>query len=456
MPFESEFASYEPMRRVLESEKVKKIEKRFRVRNQSKADEDKLMEALVYKSDFLESDITPDLILAFDGSCLSVKAENGFPGAELGYITIASVLIDMKLVREVASADIIDPKKFRETENASSIDTVFPGCNVVLDDDLTAKASMRRALFEELSQTAIFEEGETLLETYEALLRIKLDSSGKETAKSPIDEIDTDMTYGYGQFECPHTQQPLYSTDAMRLHELMNPGGTNGELYGQVMSTLEKLFLVHLLRAFEIKGWLPTFRRVAIIMDGPLAVFSTSSWLAKAIETEIRRINSLQKAINGQDLLLIGIEKSGTFVNHFQEIDTTKDGYLGRYPNQSALLLDDDYIKKNIVFSASSKLYGADTYFGRKLFYKTVNGYNLVPVVVSLSESDKNINTAKPSQFPRLADVMALLDTFVSNRYPNSVSPLISAHAEAAIPLNLGKRIFENIAREIRQQSVTR
>jgi hypothetical protein len=41
----------------------------------------------------------------------------------------------------------------------------------------------------------------------------------------------------------------------------------------------------------------------------------------------------------------------------------------------------------------------------------------------------------------------------VSSRYPNSVSPLISAHAEAAIPLNLWTRIFEDIAREIRKNS---
>jgi hypothetical protein len=48
---------------------------------------------------------------------------------------------------------------------------------------------------------------------------------------------------------------------------------------------------------------------------------------------------------------------------------------------------------------------------------------------------------------------MHLLDRLVSNRYPNAISPLISAHAEAAIPLNLGKKIFEDIAREIREKS---
>ncbi len=49
---------------------------------------------------------------------------------------------------------------------------------------------------------------------------------------------------------------------------------------------------------------------------------------------------------------------------------------------------------------------------------------------------------------------MNVLDELVSSRYPNSISPLVSAHAEAAIPLNLGKRIFDDIAREIRDKSL--
>jgi hypothetical protein len=219
------------------------------------------------------------------------------------------------------------------------------------------------------------------------------------------------------------------------------------------MATIEKLWLVHILRAFEYKGWLPTLRRVAFIMDGPLAVFSTSSWLTKAINYEITRINELQRKVNGQDLLIIGIEKSGTFYNHFIDIDTTKDGITDKFPKQSALLLDDSYIKRNIIFSESTKPYGQDTYFGRKFFYKTFTGQKIVPVVAYFNKHQRNMDTANPEQFPRLADVMHLLDKLVSSRYPNSVSPLVSAHAEAAIPLNLGKRIFEDIAREIRDKS---
>jgi len=454
MGFEGEFASYEPFRRLRESEKVQALEKRFRIRK-SEEETNNIESFLTKKSDLSETSLQPDLVLAIDGSFQTAKAENGFPGAEFGYITVASVLLNLKRMSELEREDFIEPKKFRETENASTIESVFPGCNVVFDNEKNAKSSLRRALFEELKSNKIFAECETLLDTYEYLLKKKQELfGGGSLPKNPIEGFeDKDLVYGFGEYICEYSKEPLFSTDALRLHELLNSSGSSGEMFGQIMSTLEKLWLVHILRSFEQKEWLSTLRRVAFIMDGALAVFSTSSWLTKVISYEISRINDLQKKINGQDLLIIGIEKSGTFFNHFIDIDTTKDGITDKFPKQSALLLDDRYIKQNIIFSESTKPYGQDTYFGRKLFYKTASGQKLVPVVACFNDFQRNLSTANPNQFSRLADVMNLLDRLVSSRYPNSVSPLVSAHAEAAIPLNLGKRIFEDIAREIRENS---
>jgi NurA domain len=454
MGFEGEFASYEPLRRLLDSEKVKALQNRLNIRRQEEETED-FDGSLINKSDLTESTLQPDLVLAIDGSNLAAKAENGFPGAEFGYITIASVLIDLKLVGELEKKEFVEPKKFRETEKASTIESVFPGCNVILDKEKNAKTSLRRALFEELRNNTIFTDGETLLDTYEHLFRIKQERyPERHLPKNPIEGFEDEfLKYGFGEYTCEKSGEQLFSTDALRLHELMNPGGSNGEMFGQIMSTLEKLWLIHILRAFERKGWLPTLRRVAFIIDGPLAVFSTSSWLTKVISNELSRINELQKKVNGQDLLIVGIEKSGTFFNHFIEIDTTKDGITDKFPKQSALLLNDGYIKRNIIFSESAKPYGQDTYFGRKLFYKAESGQKIVPVIACFNDYQKNLDTSNPDQFTRLADVMNLLDQLVSSRYPNSVSPLVSAHAEAAIPLNLGKRIFEDIAREIREKS---
>lgn len=456
MGFENEFASYEPLRRISDSSKVKLLQNRLKIRKKDDQEnaQKEFKKNIISKAD-MRSDFIPDYVIAIDGSYQPSKAENGFPGAEFGYITISAVLIVEKSVREFAKQEFIDPKKFRETEKASSIDTVIPGCNIVLDTEKSAKASMRRMLFEELQNTRVFEEGETLLETYEHLFQIKLkeekESGDTRKPRSPIDGFDHEMTYGFGQYVCPHSGEPLYSTDAMRLHELMNPVGTNNEMYGQVMGMFEKLWLIHILRSFEKKNWLHLLDRVAFVVDGPLACFSTWSWINKSIIIELSRINELQKKQTGKDLLILGVEKSGTFYNHFEEIDTKVDGTTDLFPHQSAFLLSDDYIKRNIIFSSeSNKLYGQDVYFGRKLFYKTKTGYRIIPVLAFFNKHQQNLKTAQPDQFPRLADLMNMLDELISSRYPNSCSPLVSAHAEAAIPLNLGKRIFDDIAREIR------
>ncbi|OQW91701.1 MAG: nuclease [Thiotrichaceae bacterium IS1] len=451
MPFENEFASYEPLRRILDSEKVQVLQKRLKVRKTE--DSNQQLSDIVGKNQLEPSHWQPDWVLAIDGSYHAVKAENGFPGAEFGYVTLASVLIFLDKIREMEKQEFIDPRKFRETEKASTIESVYPGCNVMVDDEDSAKSSMRKMLFEELKTHVIFSEGETLLDTYEVLLKIKREKSADVKSPRCPCELEQDFEYGYGQYPCSKCHKTLYSTDAMRLHELLNPGGTCGEMYGQIMFTLERLWLVHILRAFERKNWLPTLRRIAFIVDGSLAVYSTPSWLAKSISDELRRINELQKKTNGQDLIILGIEKTGNFVNHFEDLDTDTKGVKGKLPNQTAILLTDEYIKKNIIFSESPKLYGLDTYFGRKFFYKTQSGYRIVASLACYNDFQRDITTASPQQFSRLADVMNLLDQIVSSRFQNSVSPLVSAHAEASIPLNLGKRLFEDIAKEIRNRS---
>ncbi len=456
MPFENEFASYEPLRRILDSKKVQALQDKLRVLKSAEQEGKSHIDDLIIDKKDIESNFLPDYVVAIDGSYQPAKAENGFPGAEFGYISISAVLIIEKDVREFAKQDFIDPKKFRETEKASTIETVIPGCNVVFGTEKTAKSSMRRTLFEELKGTKAFEEGESLLETYEYLLSIKLkkdrELGDRRKPKSPIDGVDEDMTYGFGEYKCPSSGESLYSTDALRLHELMNPAGTNGELYGQIMSMLEKLWLVHILRSFEKRNWIGLLDRIAFVLDGPLACFSTWSWINKSIITELVRINNIQKEQTGKDLLILGIEKSGIFFDHFEQIDQNINGVSDHFPHQSALLLYDDYIKKNIIFSESEKLYGQDTYFGRKFFYKTKKGYRIVPVLAFLNETP-NLNSSAMNEFPRLADVLNVLDSLVSSRYPNSLSPLVSAHAEASIPLNLGRRIFDDIAREIRERS---
>ncbi len=446
--------SYEPLRRLLSNDRIEALQTQIKVKDEIEQIDWK--EKTIPLSDLETSDWEPQLIIAIDGDHSKSTIYNGFPGAEVGYITVSTIVILLDKIKELEKEKFIDPKKFRETEKPTSIDSLFVGCNVVLDGETSAKSSMRRILYEEMQKTSVFQNTESMLETYEALLKIKRDrQASNRLPKCPHDNCEADLKEGYGEYYCDGEGGcggKLYSTDALRLHELMNPSGTNGEMYGQIKETFKKIQLIHLLRSFEKKQeWFGTLRNIAFFMEGSLTVFSTASWLAKPFREELERINKKVRENSNQDLLILGVERTGNFVNHFADIDTKKDGAEDNFPNQSVFLPTNDYIKKNIVLNDNPDfVYLEDTAFGRKFFYKTKAGFRVVPSIATYNEYQRNPLIAAEKQFPRLADCLILLDKLVSSRYENSVMPLATAHAEAAIPLNIGKRIFDDIAKQIR------
>lgn len=454
MPYEGEFAHHRSIRRLVESPRVKDLMQRARIQDYSS---DEITLPTIKTSEISVSEWDPKFIIAIDGSYQRTPVKNGYPGAEVGYVTTAAVLMNMAKIRKLDSHRPVNPKLYRETEKVGSIDTAFPGCNIIIDKEKSAKRSLRKMLFEYLNDIRVLE-GESLLETYEALLAHK--PAGKEpdcpySAEGDCQLAEPDNKYhrenGEYTCQCP-SANTLYSTDALRVHERMIPDSANGEMFGEIMRVFEHLVVIHILRGFQQQNVLHLLKNIGIVIDGQLAVFGSPAWLHTAIREELYLINDAVKSTTGQDLLIIGIEKSGIFVDHFERIDQSEHGEHGEFPRQSVSLLTDEYIKKNIIFSDSLKAYGTDTHFGRKLFYKTASGARLVASLPFLDDSHRDMTSADPDQYPRLADALSLLDQLVSSRYPNSLMPLISAHAEAAIPMNLGARVLEELAREIREE----
>jgi hypothetical protein len=395
----------------------------------------------------------PEFCIAVDGSFQEVPVNNGFPGAHVAYVTLSSVLLDVKKMRELDAHRPVNPRQFQSIEKAESFEMALPGCNVVLKGMTSPQAAFRKVLFELFASIRELDGGESLLETYQALLAYKpasADGGGQKCPYETCQNPDRAFSVGQGEYLCGCAKQlPLYSTDSLRIHEGMNPAGTNGAMVAEVMQALERVWLVHVLRVIERKDYLHLLGRIALVLDGPLAVFGHPAWLSNAIQNELARINAKVLEKTGKDMLILGIEKSGVFVSHFEMLDKHTSGESGKVPSQAVYLLSDSYIKHNVIFSDSDKPYGSQTYFGRKFFYKTASGAMIVASLPFLRNEHKRLATAEPEQFPRLADALSLLDQLQSSRYPNAVVPLISAHAEAALPMNLGRRLLEELAREL-------
>lgn len=452
MPYDGEFAQSKSLRRLAESDKVKSLLGDYEVRPTSgpSATLDRL-----HLNDIPPSQWQPDWVLAVDGSHHEVQVKNGFPGAEASYLTIASVLLDVAKIRQLDQQRPVDPKLFRTTEQAESIDWAFPGCNVITKGEASAKNSLRKSLFEVFKRTRMSDDSESLLETFECLLAHKPDDQQPQTC--PYEDCPVEngaYVRSNGMYVCRCDKNaPLFSTDSLRIHEGMNPAGSNGAMFAEIMQVLERVWVIHILRTMEQQKWLASLRKLAIVIDGPLAIFGHPAWLSHSIFKELVRLNNaVRAATNGQDILMVGIEKTGEFVEHFRQIDTNEDGQIGQFPKGSLALLTNTYINQNIIFSNSKRFYGRQSYFGRKLFYKTNSGARIVATIPFLSEEHKDLNNAEITQFPRLTDAVQLLDQLVSSRYPNALSPLVAANAEAAIPLNLGKKVLERLAKELISQ----
>ena len=445
MPYEGEFASYHPLRRIVETEHVKQLLSRCKVCNEEDTALPALQPSLVSEC----TDILPRLVVAIDGSNTEVPVVNGYPGARVGYCTVASVLIDLALIDELDSDRPIDPYRFRETEKASTIDAALPGSNVVTRRQTSARVSFREELYDLFQNTILDEEDRTpLINTYEALLSLK----PHDLQKCPYSETNGCQESFYippGTIECPTCKQPIFSTDALRIHERFNDLGTNGEAFAYVRQVWERILLIHLLRCFEKRNWLNRVDKIAFFIDGPLAVFGPPAWLSAAISAELKRINAIVQKETGNDLIIVGIEKSGEFVAHFDEIDNTETAGQSLFSSRDFILLTDDYIKKRIHQSPSTRRYGQDTYFGRKFFYKTSNGARIVASIPFLTDEQDTIESDDVSLYPRFSAVCSLLDRLVSSRFPNAISPLISANAEASIPLNLGTKVLKQLAQAL-------
>lgn len=448
MPYEGEFAPYRALQRITETERVQQLLRRAQVYTPG-ADGP----AITPSTPPAAEESLPEFIVAIDGSSQEVAVKTGYPGAQVGYLTVASVLLDLEAIDRLDEARPADPIAFRQTENAATIDAALPGSNVVTRTHKSAKVAFREELYEVFHNEVVdVEDRVPLLDTYEALLARKPTTRPQSC---PYAEMGCEESFviprGLSSCQCT-ARRSIWSTDALRIHERFHDVGTNGEAFGEVMQVWERVLLVHLLRAFERRGFLAQAHRLAFFVDGPLALFGHPAWLSAAISAELQRINTEVRKLTGRDLTIVGVEKTGTFVTHFDEIDRTDEPGKDRFDPGSYFLPTDHYIKQRIIYSDSPKRYGKDTYFGRKFFYKTKSGARIVASIPFLDSSQDTLDSGDVKLYPSFATVCALLDKLVSCRYPNAIAPLVSAHAQAAIPLHLGAKVLEQLAHALMQE----
>ena len=447
MAGKGDFASSRSLVRLAQAERVKQLLKTARA-----VSHDEQTAALEPVPAPPTPDRVPLYAVAIDGSYVEHPVRSGYPGASVGYVTVAGVLLNLRDLDQLDESRPIDPVEFRKTEKAETIDAALPGSNVVTGSHASALEAFRAEVYEILHKNQVQEgESESLLETFNRLLALKPQT---RAVKCPREDCEHEFHITEQTTQCICDKRcRIYSTDALRIHERFNDVGSNGEAFGLVMQVWERLLLVNLLSLFERLDWLKGMGQLIFLVEGTLAVFGPPAWLSAAISTELKRLNEKVRQSTGNDMMLVGIETSGSFVTHFEEVDQTEIPGMRRFARRSYFLPTDDYIKQCIVPSDSTRRYGRDTYFGRKFFYKTHSGARIVANIAFLSEEQDTLDSSDAALYPQFGAICGVLDRLASSQTANTLSPIISAHAHAAIPIKMGKHVLQQLARTLMEQN---
>src|SRR5437763_7429196 len=241
MPYEGEFAGYRPLQRIVETERVQGLLRKSRVFQPN------LNGGSISPKPAPPADHgLPSYVVAIDGSNAEVDVRTGYPGAKVGYCTVASVLVNMRQVDRLDEGRPADPVEFRKTEEAATIDAALPGTNVITRSHGSARDSFRESVFDVLHDVIVDEEDRSpLLDTYEALLAHK-PVTRQQVCPYSHDGCIEHLSVPAGVSVCTcGLKRPIYSTDALRVHERFADFGTNGEAFGLVTEIWARVLMIH-------------------------------------------------------------------------------------------------------------------------------------------------------------------------------------------------------------------
>ena len=385
---------------------------------------------------------------------MTKAVQNGFPMAEAALFNAAVIVVKVDELRQFDRDHIPTPSELRSLERVETMSAVLPGQNVVgLSPEQDApKKFFRQTVRQELN-FRLDDDHESLIETFHAIAADAITASAtfrcpiEDCAQGPAGNVPRQTTDG--PCGCDR-KAPLYSTDSLRMHERFHDHGTCEQAFTAFRMVTEHLLMMNIIRYFRKKLPPRCFDQTAFVIDGPLAIFGMPAWLKDHLQSEITRIQTELTHAGRPGLLLMGIEKTGQFTDHLEELDWREtEGHRQRIANGTALVPTTEYVYKHIAPNPNStKAYGQAVHYGRKIMYKSRNGQHAVLMTPIVNSAGDEPNSTSLEAFPRLGDALDIIDDLYSHLYTDGFIPLIRANAHAAIPLRQGHSMLAELFKD--------
>jgi hypothetical protein len=375
-------------------------------------------------------------VIAIDSGYNPVIIDKDFPSSEICFFQFGALIFSISDLDHLTRSQFIDPADIAKLKNIQRLKLTLPVRQITLRSAPTIVESVRRTIFEFFCKGM---ENEDLIETLKWFIFEEYETPKDKwtLARCPycetreIDLVRASITNNY-TFPCSKCNKDIYLTDVFRLHEAVDNELGAGGILGYLTTVVEQVLIVHFVRLI-LKAKPALMRQVLFVRDGPLAFFGQTANMHKPMRQLV------QFLVQKHDFYLGGLEKSGAFVEHADQIASLMT------PG-TALILNNDYIYRYIIPNTGdpSSAYGRTTYYGNKLIFKTTtSGMYVITLPTTKETGDPN-----EKDFHNLQSTLANVEKLRCDMYDNSLIPVALANKLVSLANHPSSKILQRFAIE--------
>lgn len=412
-------------------------------------------------------------ILAVDGGYTTVEVNKNFPSSELAFFQFGALLFDKKDLTNLSVKPFIFPEDMQKLQTLKRFKLVLPIKNINYKSQSSLTNAFRKTLYDFFMDF----EGICLMETLEWFIfetykpRYKGSESeyrklrekrkeGEERKEEKVKEDYQRMFYTLGRnpnkteknggielhhknmtqdYTFTHEDGDIYLTDVFRFHEVIDDDLGAAGVLGYVTRLVEQIIIFNTIREiYYIKPKL--LNKFLFIADGPLSFSGQTSNMHKSARS---LCNFLIKS-KESNLYLVGVEKSGAFVEHAYKIrlreipghveqqavhnkDKDSKKYSGYLKRNNYLIPSNEYVYKYIAIGDSSTtIYGETFYYSGKVLFHSKDGQ---VIVVSVPTENSNIITnPTKDKYTNIDVILKNIELLKCDMYDNSLVPIALAN----------------------------
>lgn len=381
-------------------------------------------------------------ILTVDGGYTTVEVKKSFPSSQIAFFQFGALLFNKEDLDSLTEKSFIFPEDMQKLHNLQRFKLAIPIKNIVSHKQTNLTDSVRKTIYEffirpresscfmETLYWFIFQEYKTTpLDSYTLSNDPNIGiGSGKIELKKG--EMDNDYTFQINN-------ETIYLTDVFRLHEAIDDEQGASGILGYLTRLIEQIILVHFIKSiFKLQPTL--LKKFLFIADGPLSFSGQTANMHKPMR---ELCNFL---MGKEELYLVGLEKSGAFVDHAYEVSLPKDGQVVLDKGEF-ILLSNKYIYKYIVPGDHKRMhYGSTSYYSGKVIYHSSDDQ---VIVLSVPTRDKEvIRKPKLDAYSNLEEILINIQKLKCDMYDDSIIPVALANKLVSLANHPSKILLEKFA----------